>query len=103
MFFQAKIYRNDSTTIRTAVSTAFSTASTYFSQLKIGLILSGIKIADKDFNQLQDTNEYHQKLRKERILPYHDFAVFLLSGKNNGMAWPKQICHPYNGIIVGVS
>ena len=103
LFFQAKIYHNDPKTIKKAVAKAFTTANTYFYQLDIRLILADVIITDKSFGQIQDTNNFHNELRAKGELPYHNFAVFLDSGKLFGSAWLGQICRPYNGIIVPVS
>ncbi|KAE9547150.1 hypothetical protein FO519_009638 [Halicephalobus sp. NKZ332] len=96
----ANVYHNDPSTIRRAVAKTFITANTYFYQLDVRLILADVIITDQNFGQLPETNKFHNELRAKRELPYHDFAVFLASGRLYGSAWPGQICRPYSGIIV---
>uniref|UniRef100_A0AC34GWF5 Uncharacterized protein n=1 Tax=Panagrolaimus sp. ES5 TaxID=591445 RepID=A0AC34GWF5_9BILA len=96
----AEIYHNDPETIKTAIGRAFKTANTYFYQINLRLIVADIILTGKEFSTLQDSNEFHNDLRKKNKLPYHNFAIFFNSKIKYNLAWPGQICRPYNGIHI---
>jgi hypothetical protein len=96
----AEIYHNDPETIRTAIGRSFKTANTYFYQINLRLIVADIILTGREFSTLQDSNEFHNNLRKRHTLPYHNFAIFFNSKIKYNLAWPGQICRPYNGVHI---